>query len=115
MASPISPLPPNTQLVYGTPPGGVPNGQPLHLLDMITFRLSSVFLTQTLKSITVTDMGSGSIIPGVTTPGLTSRVFLAGLVVQNAVPEPGPLTLAAVSTLVVRLFEARRRRRHPAR
>lgn len=89
----------NTQ-VFGTGPGGAPNGLPLHRLDMITFTLSSAFVGQNLTSITLTDNGSGiTPTPPGGVPGNASRVFLAGLVVSNAVPEPGPIALAAVAGL----------------
>ena len=47
---------------------------------------------------TFTFNGTGTIIGGVKQPG-TSRIFLAGLVVSGAVPEPGPIALAAVAGL----------------
>jgi len=83
---------------YGTSPGGAPNGQSDHRLDLITFTLGSQFLGQTLTNLQIVDNGTGTIIGGVKQPG-TSRIFLAGLVVSGAVPEPGPIALAAVAGL----------------
>ena len=83
---------------YGTSPGGAANGQSLHRLDLITFTLGSQFLGQTLNNLVIVDNGSGNIVNGVKSPG-TSRIFLAGLVVSGAVPEPGPIALAAVAGL----------------
>jgi len=94
-------LPANGMLTgqfYGTAPGGAANGQSLHRLDLITFTLAPAFLTQTLQNLQIVDMGQGNIVNGVKLPG-TSRIFLAGLVVTGAVPEPGPIALAAVAGL----------------
>jgi len=82
----------------GTAAGGAPNGQADHRLDLITLTLGPQFLGQTLTSLVIKDNGSGTIIGGVKSPG-TSRIFLAGLVVSGAVPEPGPIALAAVAGL----------------
>jgi hypothetical protein len=87
-----------TAQFYGTAPGGVANGQSDHRLDLITFTLGPQFLGQTLNNLVIVDNGVGTIIGGVKQPG-TSRIFLAGLVVSGAVPEPGPIALAAVAGL----------------
>jgi MYXO-CTERM domain-containing protein len=101
---------PNTQLAYGTSPGGAPNGQPLHRLDLLTFHLSplpvvnsgfSVLDQRILTNIVIEDDGTGQIVNGVKTPG-TSRIFVAGIIVETAaaaIPEPGPIALAAVAGL----------------
>ena len=103
---------PNTQLAYGTSPGGAPNGQPLHRLDLLTFHLSplpvvnsgfSVLDQRILQNIVIEDDGGGQILNGVKNPGNpASRIFVAGIIVQTAaaaVPEPGPIALAAVAGL----------------
>jgi len=99
----------STGQFYGTSPGGAANGQSLHRLDMITLTLGSQFLGQTLNNLVVVDNGTGNIVGGVKSPG-ASRIFLAGLVVSGAVPEPGPIALAAVAGLAGLVVYGRRYR-----
>jgi len=96
---PATAAPVVTRQFYGTSAGGVANGQSLHRLDLITFTLGPQFMGQTLNSLVIVDNGGGSLTTGGVKNGMSGRIFLAGLVVSGAVPEPGPMALATVAGL----------------